>query len=479
MPQVPLIPTTAQSRSLPLDAQRCINFFAEAAQKDAESPVGVFGCPGLTQFARINAGPVRGFRLVNNVLYVVSGSKFFSLAANGAFTDLTSGLTISGSSPVGISDNGIQVMIVNGARGYCYGIPGTSAPNAGAMTDVTGASGFYPANTVTFIDGYFVFDRAGTTQFFLSGLFDGTSFSGLDFASEEQISDIVQCAINLKDQLLIVGQKTISIWYDTGANNFPFQPYSGSLVMRGTCAPLSITYEDNSIFFMGDDGIFYRLNGYLPVRISTPTVESLWGSYYKISDCYCFVVSWQGHKFINVVFPGQPATWVFDLQTGLWHERESWDSGNNSLGRWRGNCAIRAFDKVLVGDAFDGVVGVYDDNAYTEYGNTIRGLITTPPIHKDRKRIFMSRFELYMESGVGLPSGQGSNPQIVLDWSDDGARTWSRQQTPASFGAEGQYRQRTRWLRLGQSRTRTYRLTVTDPVRRNIVGAYVDMAAGL
>jgi hypothetical protein len=148
------------------------------------------------------------------------------------------------------------------------------------------------------------------------------------------------------------------------------------------------------------------------------------------------------------------------------------------MGRWRGNCAIQYFGKTLVGDVVNGCVGVWDYTTYTEYGCTIRGLITSAPIHKDRRRVFMAALELYMESGVGTIDGQGADPQIMLDWSDDGGRTWSRMIRPASFGAVGQYKRRTRWLRMGQSRTRTLRLTVTDPVRRNIVGAYLDVSLG-
>jgi hypothetical protein len=97
---------------------------------------------------------------------------------------------------------------------------------------------------------------------------------------------------------------------------------------------------------------------------------------------------------------------VVDLATRRWHERESWlgASEDDSIGRWRGNCVITAYNRVLIGDAVTGQIGQLNYEAFTEYGNTMRGLIDGPPIHNDRKRLTMKRFELDVESGIGLPA---------------------------------------------------------------------------
>jgi hypothetical protein len=150
-----------------------------------------------------------------------------------------------------------------------------------------------------------------------------------------------------------------------------------------------------------------------------------------------------------------------------------------SLGRWRGACGINWFNTVLIGDAFCGVVGQMDFNNFTEYGIYQQALVTTPPIHSDRKRIFIRRFEIDVESGVGLPSCCGSNPLWILDFSKDGGRTWSEYQVVRSMGRIGAYRERLRWLRLGQSRQWIFRLRSTDPVRRVIIGTYADITEGM
>ena len=104
--------------------------------------------------------------------------------------------------------------------------------------------------------------------------------------------------------------------------------------------------------------------------------------------------------------------------------------------------------------------------------------MTAPVIHSDRKRVFMHKFELDVQAGVGLTDGQGSDPQFMLDWSDDGGHTWSALQLWNSAGRIGNYLKRLRWLRLGQFRQRVMRLTISDPVTRTIIDASVDLSVG-
>ena len=74
---------------------------------------------------------------------------------------------------------------------------------------------------------------------------------------------------------------------------------------------------------------------------------------------------------------------------------------------------------------------------------------------------------------MGLNTGQGSDPQCMLRWSDDGGHTWSNEHW-ASMGQIGQYGYRTFWRRLGMTlklRDRVYEVSGTDPVKVSITGA--------
>jgi hypothetical protein len=467
--QIPFATESYKHRSLPISAQRCVNAYAEKEPQGAKTQIAVLGMPGLTLFTTVGSGPIRGMHLMGGTLFVVSGMFLYQVNSNGTSTLL--GGQVTGTNVVSMADNGTQVIIVNGVNGWVW--------SAVAGFQTINSINFFPSTSVVFFDSYFVLSRDGTNQFFISAILDGTTFNGLDFASAEVSSDFVLAIVNQQENLLIFGQRTIETWYDAGAVQFPFLRVDGGTIERGTAAALTPIKEDNSVFFLGDDIVFYRLDGTQLRRVSQHAIEEAWQNYITVSDAYTFSYTFEGHKFVVLTFPSANATWVYDISTGLWHERESWDLNNNSYGRWRGSYAIGAYNQVLVGDAFSGQIGFIDETVATEFGNTTRALMVSPVIHNDRKRLFHSRFELDMESGVGTATGQGANPQAMLDWSDDGGRTFKNFQLWHSIGAIGAYTQRLRWLRLGQARQRYYRLTISDPVRRSVIAASADISIGM
>jgi hypothetical protein len=95
----------------------------------------------------------------------------------------------------------------------------------------------------------------------------------------------------------------------------------------------------------------------------------------------------------------------------------------------------------------------------------------------DDVRLFHHLFQLDIETGVGLTVGQGSDPVVVLRWSNDGGHTWSNERT-GHIGVQGAYDQRVLWNRLGHARDRVYEVSGTDPVKIVITGAYLDASAG-
>jgi hypothetical protein len=456
-------------KSTAVSAQVCQNYYAEREPPDAKTTVAMFGIPGLLPFITAGKGPIRGLRVMNNILYVISGQEFYSVTAPLTVTLLGTGIT--GGNFVPMSDNGLQVIMVNGQNGYVY----TASTNTFAqITDPN----FFPANTVTFFDEYFLLDKIGSNEWFFSNILDGTTYNALDFESATVEPSFTQAIINQQENALIFKQKSIETWYDTGANDNPWARYDGATIERGCIAPLTAIKEDNSVFFLGDDLIFYRLDGVLPHRVSTHAEEEVWQTYITCADAYCFTHTFEGHKFIVVTFQTANTTWVYDIATGLWHTRVSFNAGYVSQQRWRGNCAVEWLGLVLIGDAFSGQVGEASSSTYTEFGLPIIGELSSPPVHQDRKRIFCSLLELDMQTGNGLTTGQGSDPQAMLSISRDGGRTWGTFQSWASLGKQGEYLTRVRWKKLGQGRQILFKVTISDPVPRVVIGATANISVG-
>lgn len=471
MPQLPAIWQSYTAKSLPLDAQQCVNFYAEAAPDDAEARLVAFGSPGVRPAWAVGAGPIQGMHVMRDVLFVVSGQELYSISTQGQVS-LLGLFGVAGRCVM--ADNGEQLIAVDGQAGWIYQFGGVnfqtvgnaaagtatlvfsstgsmsvgdplaitldnatifnttisaiasgttvtlaaalpSSCSAGAqvqdsnvLTERINNPAFYPAGTVTYFDDYFVFSYNGTQVFFISAIGDGTQYSGGDFASKEGASDTIMAVIAMHEQLYLFGRRTTEVWYDAGALDFPFQRYDGAFVERGIASPQALAIQDNTLFWLGDDLVFYRLNGFSPFRVSTHATETAWHRYPTTSDAFCFTFTYEGHKFLVLTFPTAQATWVFDVATALWHQRESWVGTDTSLGLWRAQTVVHWNGYLVVGDMYGNGVGILDGETFTEWGNPIRGLLTTAPFHDDRRRIFMSRFELLVESGVGLTPGSSA-----------------------------------------------------------------------
>jgi len=104
------------------------------------------------------------------------------------------------------------------------------------------------------------------------------------------------------------------------------------------------------------------------------------------------------------------------------------------------------------------------ENAYTDNGVPIVREIITRHVTSSFNRFRPSLIYLDMDTGVGLQTGQGSNPQMMLMYSKDNGRTWSGERR-VSIGAVGQYLTRVLWRRFGSTRDATFRFRYSDPTK--------------
>ncbi len=456
--------------SAPLSSQRCLNMYAERQVAGAKTPISVHGVPGIVEFSTIGAGPVRGGHFFNDVAYVVSGPFLYSMGATGTATNL--GGQISGTGPVSMDDNGTELVMTNGAAGYIY--------DEDSGFRLITSENFHAANTVTTIDGFFMHDRVGTNEIFMSDSLDGTTYSDR-FASAETKSDNVLSVLNHLQLLHVFGAKTIEYWVNAGAAHFPFIRSPAGVTPRGIAAPYAFAVEDSAVHLLGDDRIAYRLNGSILEAVSTPPINTHWQNFTTVGDCRGFSYTFGGHKFIVLNFVSANETWVWDVTTKLWHERGSLDISGVNLGRWRGNCSFTAYDKVFIGDGFSGRVGYLDAGTFTEFGSQIIGEVVSPPISGGGKFITMPWLNVELETGVGTVSGQGANPQILLAISDNGGRSFKSPEMWASMGKIGETdNMMVRFGPLGGFYERCLKLVISDPVRRTILAARApDMEVGI
>lgn len=469
--KLPLIGPAYTDRSPDLNAQTCVNLFPVPGGPNGKNVAALRGTPGLLEFANIGPSAVRGAHVYGGNLFVVSGTALYKVDTTGSYL-LVGTLTTSGGR-VGFADNGRVMMLVDGTNGYFW--------NGTTLTTITDVD--YPdaASQVAFLGGYFIFDKADGNpgEFMRSTLYatDATDMvDALDFATAEADPDGLVAIVASIGHLWLLGGNTTEVWYPSGAD-FPFDPVGGAKQDRGCAAALSAAKAGDSLLWLATDRngrvqvVQTQQFGIVPV--STPALEFAIESYGTISDATAYSYHQEGHTFYVLTFPTAGATWAYDLTTGMWHRRAGWSAPDWI--RHKGDVYAYFDRKHLVGDFQDGKLYQLDLDTYTDDGDVIRRERTAPRVHSDGVRIFFSRVEIDMEGGVG--DNTTPDPQVMLDWSDDGGHTFVPDQL-GSIGAIGEYTTRVRFNRLGQSFGRNFRVTISDPVKVNLIGADMRVRTG-
>ena len=471
--KTPILGSAYVARSINAADNRMVNLFPEAIPEGGKEPGFLNRAPGLKFLQSIGTGPIRALwahQTNGSDFYVVSGASVFKLTGVDSTPQFLGFLTTS-SGPVSISDNGFQIFFATNPDGFIYN------ELTGVFSRITDSL-FAGAVTVTFLNQYFLYNEPNSGRIWSSQRLDGTLVE--DFASAEGAPDGVVGIMADHQELWVFGTDTTEVWYYTGAAPpiFPFQRIQGAFLEIGCVSAFSIAKLDNSLFWLGTDargqGIVYRANGYTGVRVSTHAIEYAIAQYGNISDAIAYTYQQEGHAFYVLTFPSGNATWVYDVSTQVWHERAGLDNGE--FVRHRSNCQCNFGGNIIVGDFENGNIYRFDLDVYADNDTAqkwLRSWRALPTGQNNLKRTAHHSLQLDCETGVGLNDGQGSDPQVMLRWSDDGGHTWSNEHW-SPIGKIGAYGHRTFWRRLGMTlklRDRVYELSGTDPNKIAIMGA--------
>lgn len=469
--RIPLTTGAYQTRSVIAEAQRSVNLYAEANPQDAPCPFTYYPTPGLTLVSTPPvAGESRGiYTASNGNRYEVVGPNVYSVSAANVYTQI--GTLNSTSGPVSMVDNGTDTFIVDGTTS------GFTIKLATNIMSPVSDPAFYGADKVDFVDGYFLFNRLKTQQFYIS-LFDGITFDPLDIASKSTYSDNLVTLAVMHREIWLFGELTTEVWYNTGASDFTFGRMPGVFIEHGCAAKHSVAKIDLALFWLGKDlqgqNVVFAGRNYVAERISTHSIEQEFAKYSRIDDAIGFSYQQGGHAFYVLTFPTANATWCFDVVTQQWHQR-AYLEADGTLSRHRANCYSFNAGRYLVGDWQTGAVYALDQNAYTDNGTTIEYIRAFPHIlGADGNRVLFRQFIADMEVGNGLPD-DSAEPEIRLRWSDDRGRSWGNY-VQGTLGKVGEYLTSIQFQRLGYARDRVFEVSWSAPVKTALNGAWVDVS---
>lgn len=471
--------TDAFSRAFGFPATVPVNVISEETPLREERPfvpfVGLrevhYSRPALVTGSNLGAGPIRGvFRapqLHGGGLFVVSGQGAYNVATGAGCG------AIPGADRVRWAASEHQLVLVANGTAYLFD---------GAVFNPIVNPSLPPVSDVAWLAGRFIYMAVGTDQFWYSEIDDAANETGLDFATAEAAPDPNVAVSVLNDEAVIFGTQSVEFWSVTQDPAAPFQPNIGRGFQRGCASRDSIVFADNSLFWVGDNLVVYRV-GNAPARVSSSSIEDKLRQCAAPGQITALALTFEGHEFYVLNVPGV-GTYAYDIsrvgtqaqaygdsyQRGEWQEWQSWGQPT-----FRGQVGVMMNGVAWVGDnatndLWTMRVGVYSD----ANGPFTRMASAFIKIEEGQPRC--QNIVLHGLVGQGLATGQGSSPLVEMRWSDDQGRTFTDWRA-ATLGRGGAYRVRAFWQRLGLLRApgRLVQVRVSDPV--NVVFSHLELNA--
>jgi hypothetical protein len=464
---IPFTGPSYSGRSSNVNAQECVNLIHNIDNSSGKAVLSMMNRPCLVDFTAFGAAPIRGMIEANGSGYVVAGDTVYKVLNDGSFVSHPLKLSTS-SGTLSMAYNGFQIMIVDGVKGYIIDV---AADTLVVISDVNFAGG----GSVTFMDQYFFVDNTdfpGVAQ--SSKLADGTTWNALDKSTAENDPDKIQRTIAAAGDLWLMGSIACEpYWNQANPVGFPFSARKSSIIKMGLAAKWSAVEMNNSLYWLAQNkegmfGVVSMGSGGIS-KVSTPAIDYQINTYSVISDAIAFTFTLEGHSYYVLTFPTANKTWVYDASTDMWSEWRSY-----GVGRFKCSFHMLLNNRHILGDSTTGKLYEIKHGVYSDSGQQVERIRSTAYVHKDGRDITVNKLWIEHESGVGIESGQGSNPMVMLQFSKDGGKMWSNEYWQP-LGKMGEYKQRQIWTRLGRSPSWIFRRTATDPVKDIIIASYAQI----
>ena len=449
-----------ESRTRPLSSQKTQNFYPMIEEQGKEQFV-LHSWAGLSEVTVVG-GADRGMTTMAGVLYRVSGNDLYSVDSSGIHTSIGA---ISGTGHCIFANDGVNLVIVTSNAVYNYN---------GTLSTVTD-SNIIGSTAVTYINSQFIYTNNGL--FVVSDVGDPTTANGLNAAGAESQPDDLIRAYNFQQTVYMIGEKSVEPWWNTGTGFPPFARMDGQIIEVGCQALHSVANTDEALYFLGDDNAIYQVSGGSKRRVSSPAITHAIEGFTTKSDAIGYTLTLEGINFYVLTFPTANKTFALNesLSDKGWFQLSSGTSG----GKYQGTSLVNIYNSNYVADSDNGGLYVLDIDTYTNGSSTLQRQRVTSSINSklfgvQGQRVQMSRFEVIMETGVGVISGQGDNPQIMIDVSYDGGRSWVSKGF-ADVGRLGQTVLKVELFSMDSFYDAIFRLTTSDPVPYSIYSAAIDL----
>lgn len=420
--------------------------------------------PGLVQFTNGNpglSGP-RGMANGGGIVFAVYATGVVAVGGLGNFTVFSG--SIPGTDGVTIAHNNktpaFDVVAVRESGG-AYILTGSNIVTPYPDPDLPAT-----VNSVSFMDGYFVFTIADgriMTTGITGAPTNTTSIDPLSFATAESRPDGLKRGITHGGVFWAMGDDTIEPWLNPGdLEPFPFTR-GASVVPVGLLTTMAVAgFEEGwgeSFYFVGHDGTVRQMAGYDAKVVSTPDVERFIASSAK-SSLEASVYTFRGHSIWSL--SSDTGTWEYNVTSGAWHERKS-----PGQVRWRASRSLKLFDKWIVADSLSGALYQVTDAVKTEGGTAITWTVESAPLKDYPSRVAIPEL---------MADFTEADANVDVSWSHDGGKSWIGPVT-RSLSTASKWPVRVNRLGMATHHGLRARFSVTDDADFSLMGASVPKPA--
>lgn len=536
--EIPFVGGAYSGRSTNLNAQVCQNWYLEVDQQEGKAPKALINTPGMLLWCTSGiAGEVRGCFIWKSYLYKVVGATLFKVDTSGVASNVGTLLTSTGR--VFMSGGTTHLCIVDGLHGYykteaAVTLTEITDVDFPVPTSLTYQDGYFIV-TQSGTDLFFISASEDASSW------DGLDFASAEDTPDQAMvvishnrelwvygEETTEVFYNSGDTDFPFSRVSGGV-FPVGclASNSVVEGYEGMMFLDNKCRVRAVTgynlnvvstphieYQIQNYTTKSDAiGYLYTQEGHSFYVLIFPSESKTWcfdmttgvwhtrssglaGARHRSNCCTYF----NGKVLVGDFQNGN--TYEFDLDTytdfgsTIQRKRTAQVVHNDrkmlfhsqleiefeaGVGSTTGRAVLTAVltlgvvSSVTITDGGSGY-SVAPQLIFTGGGGS--GAVATATITAGVITLVtvITGGSGYISVPTITVAGGTSDPQAMLDWSDDGGHVWGNEHW-TGIGAIGEYKNRAVWRRLGASRERIYRMTVTDAVKPIVIGAHLEASS--
>lgn len=478
--RIDLIGGSYEQKYKSFNSQRTINMYPVPSipEEKNKTQIALFPTAGSIKFATISGRYNRGIFTVRNHDYA---NRCFSIVDDGLYEIANDGTVTSRGTLTDIGTGSTKVWMVANANNqlgiFHYNASYVFNLASNTLTKITSAQFPGLVTSAAFTDGYTFVTSVGAVYFCTTNDMLN-NWSSLNVYSPTSTPAPTIAVTTFKEQTVNFTSIDITTYYNDGAT--PWTRLPRSTILVGLVNPESLATWNDGMMFLGKNSsgetAVYFYDSQTCAPISPFSINWQLNNVNNLYDAYSYIEHTKdGHLWYYLTIPETKTTYIYDVTTKMWHERQSTQPALDSNGdfvyrQFRGRHYTNFNGKNLFSDLYSGNIYKEDYNTFTEDSNVIIRTRISSTIEQEKNNISVTEVEFDMNSGSGALSGQGSDPLLMFQYSKDNGYTFSPIRT-IPIGPLGYRTERPRIRKLGTARQWTVKFSISDPVDFMINGA--------